>query len=107
MKTIRLRPISKSLESLVTAACTADVQDAVVAQVGDDEYSTIFGIIPDILAVLRSAAAIERDQREVLLWYRHTKIAELGWLTAQRLLTLGRSKEVIAFLQSARDGGRG
>lgn len=94
------------IRSLVSTAFAADPRDSVIGPVGDHRYSTIFGIIPDVLAVLRTAAEIERDSARLYAWYMDARIAELGDLTAQQLVALGRADAVIAFLGQVRDGAR-
>lgn len=91
------------IRSLVRTAFAADPRDSVIGPVGDHRYSTIFGIIPDVLAVLRTAALIETDCAQLYAWYMDTRIHELGALTAQQLVALGRAGEVIAFLHAIRD----
>jgi hypothetical protein len=95
-----------SLSSLIGAAYDADPTDRLIAPVGDDSYSTLFHLIPAALAVLRVAAGIEPDPPAMMAWYRQTPIAELGYLTAEQLVALGRTDAVIAFLQSIRKGSR-
>jgi hypothetical protein len=56
--------------------------------------------------VLRVAAEVEPCPKAVMQWYRHTPIRELGNLSAERLVALGRAEMVIAFLRSIRDGAR-
>lgn len=92
-----------SLGSLVAEAYGADPADRLISPVGEGLYSTLFGLIPAALAVLRMAAAMEPDPSALMAWYRHTPIAELGYLTAEQLVALGRAEAVIAWLQ-ARDG---
>ncbi|MHA6205636.1 hypothetical protein ACXU4B_14525 [Dyella soli] len=100
-------PIAKSsLRSLVVAAYTADPSDQLISPVGEHSYSTLFTLIPVALAVLRVAAEIEPRPAAVMEWYRATPIAELGQLTAEQLVALGRAEVVIAFLRSIRDGTR-
>lgn len=95
-----------SLRSLLSAAYAADPQDCLIAPVGEHGYSTIFSLIPAALAVLRVAAEIEPAPVEVLDWYRRARIAELGNLTAEQLVSLGRAEAVIVFLRSIQAGER-
>jgi len=95
------------LQSLVHAAYHADAADPLISPMGDDSYSTLFGLIPVTLAVLRVAAEIEPDPVEVMEWYRSTPILELGGLSAEQLVALGRVEAVIGFLRAIgrdRDG---
>lgn len=100
------RQVPTSLHSLVTAAYLADPSDQLISPVSEYCYSTLFGLIPAELAVLRLAAAIEPDAEAMMDWYVQTPIAELGHLTARKLVGLGRADAVIAFLQSIRSGVR-
>jgi hypothetical protein len=94
------------LPSLVYAAFHADPHDRLIAPVGQHRYATLFGIIPDALAVLRAAASIESDPNQVMAWYTGTRIMELGDLTAEKLVAIGRAEEVVSFLLSIGDGRR-
>ncbi len=101
-------PLAKpSLQSLIVAAYAADASDRLISPLGEHGYSTLFGLIPVALAVLRVAAEIEPDRAAVMEWYRCTPIRELGDLSAEQLVALGRAEMVIAFLRSIRDGLRG
>lgn len=88
------------LQSLLYAAYHADAADPLISPVGDDSYSTLFGLIPAALAVLRVAAELEPDPVEVVEWYRATPIRELGGLSAEQLVALGRVEAVIGFLRA-------
>jgi hypothetical protein len=94
---------AEQIRSLVSTAFAADPRDRVIGPVGEHRYSTLFGIIPDVLAVLRSAAEIERDATRLYAWYMEARIAELGDLTAQQLIAMGRADEVIGFLARVRE----
>ena len=56
--------------------------------------------------VLRIAGMIEPDAERLLAWYRDTPIADIDALTAERLVHIGRGREVIAFLCSIQAGAR-
>jgi hypothetical protein len=102
-----IKPAARqSLRAMLAAAYRADPCDQLIAPVGNDNYSTVFSLIPVALAVLRVAAQIEPDPAEVMQWYRSTRIGELGHLTATELVALGRAEAVIHFLQSIRAGQR-
>lgn len=101
------RPTVPSLCSLVDAAYLRYAADRLIAPVGDNHYSTLFGLIPADLAVLREAADIEPEPSALKEWYRKVPIAELGHLTAEQLVMLGRTAAVISFIRSVRDGARG
>lgn len=107
ISTPTILPLSKpSLWTLTLAACAADPLDPLISPVGEYSYSTLFGLIPVALAVLRVAAEVEPCPKAVVRWYRHTPIRELGNLSAEQLVALGRAEMVIAFLRSIRDGMR-
>jgi hypothetical protein len=91
---------------LVEAAFHVDPHDRPIAPVGRQRCATLFGIIPDSLAVLRTAASIEPDQNQVMGWYTGDRIMELGDMTAEELVAIGRADEVITFLLSIGDGRR-
>jgi hypothetical protein len=61
----------------------------------------------DGLAVMQMAAEVEHRTDEVELWYARTKIHELDDLTAETLVSMGRTQSVIQFLCAIRDGSRG
>lgn len=84
-----------------------DPRDEPIAPLGEHGHSTMVRIIPAALAVPRVAAQIEPETEWVMDWYRRTRIAELGQLTAEQLVAMGRAPVVIAFLQSIRDGASG
>lgn len=98
--------VPTTLNSLVTAAYLADPSDMLISPIGEHSYSTLFGLIPATLAVLRVAAAVEPDPSALLTWYLHTPIAELGHLNAAQLIELGRAEAVISFLRSVLEGDR-
>jgi hypothetical protein len=100
------RSAKPSLQAMLVAAYHVDPSDQLIAPVGAESYSTVFSLIPAALAVLRVAAEIEPDPADVMRWYRQTRIAELGYLTAVELVSLGRTQAVIDFLSSVRDGQR-
>lgn len=100
------RPARPSLRAMLVAAYHVDPFDQLIAPVSAESYSTVFSLIPAALAVLRVAAEIEPDPADVMRWYRQTRIAELGYLTAAELVSLGRTETVIDFLSSVRDGQR-
>ncbi|AIF48182.1 hypothetical protein [Dyella japonica] len=100
-------PIAKSsLQSQLLAAYAADPLDKLISPVGEHSYSTLFSLIPVSLAVLRVAAEIEPEPAAVMEWYQTTPIEELGHLTAEQLVALGRAEVVIGFLLTIRDGTR-
>jgi hypothetical protein len=105
-KHARKRPVTASLRSLLSAAYAADPRDCLIAPVGEHGYSTILSLIPAALAVLRVAVEIEPDPAAVMDWYRRVRISELGNLTAEQLVALGRAEAVIVFLRSVRVGER-
>lgn len=95
-----------SLRALLRAACHADPLDRLISPSGEGDCSTLFGRLPAAQAVLRVAAQIEPEPAAVLDWYHQVRIAELGHLTAEQLVSLGHAEAVVAFLCSARDGER-
>lgn len=62
--------------------------------------------VRDVIKVLNLAQRIEPNPMLLMMWYQHTKIMELGSLTAERLVDLGRTDEVVQFLQSIQNGAR-
>jgi hypothetical protein len=101
-----------SLRAMLAAAYAGDRADRPgspmgARSVGDTNGSTLFGVVPIALVVLRVAAQIERDPARLMTWYRKTPIAALGHLTAERLVALGQKERVIDFLQSILAGERG
>jgi len=94
------------LNYILDKARKADPLDLLIGPIGKGEYATLFGVIPDELAVMRSAAEIEHRTSELKTWYTTVRIRELGDLTAQSLVTLGRAEAVIHFLRSIRERER-
>jgi len=99
-------PTMTHLNYVFDEACKADSLDLLIGQIGKGAYATLFGVIPDELAVMRSAAEIEHRPTELETWYTTVRIRELGDLTAQSLVTLGRAEAVIHFLRSIRNHER-
>jgi hypothetical protein len=62
--------------------------------------------VRDVIKVLNLAQRIEPNPLLLMTWYQHTRIMELGSLTAERLVDIGRTDEVIQFLQSIQNGAR-
>lgn len=102
LQTMR-RHSAPSLPNMIVRAYSHDPRDRVICAVGGGRYSTLTEIIPAALAVLRVAAEIEPTPARLLDWYQHDAISELGCLTAEQLVSLGRADTVIAFLQSIHD----
>lgn len=106
--TYPIRPVSpRALRALLLDTRINDPRDEPIAPLGEHGYSTMVRITPAALAVLRVAAQIEPEPEWVMDWYRHTHIVELGHLTAEQLVAMGRASVVIAFLQAISDGLRG
>ena len=99
-----LRPIRQhsapSLPSMLLRAYSVDPRDRVICAVAGGRFSTVAEVIPAALAVLRVAAEIEPVPGKLLHWYQHDAIAELGFLTPEQLVSLGRADTVIDFLRS-------
>lgn len=105
----QMRPVSRpELLALLFDTHTRDDPCAEpIAPLGESGYTTLTRIIPSAQAVLHVAAQIEREPERVMDWYSRTRIAELGFFTAEQLVEMGRAPIVIAFLQSIRHGDRG
>ena len=88
------------LRAMTRSAVAADPRDAVICAVGEHQFSTIFGIIPDTIAVLRAASEFEPDHAKLLDWYLGERIASLGGLSAAALVNIGRATLVIDFLKN-------
>jgi len=92
-----------TLHALVDKAVGADPRDAIIGPFGDGHFSSLFGIVPDVLAVLRTAAKIEPNHARLMQWYRNERIESLGHFTAAQLVDMGRASVVIDFLRSIRN----
>jgi len=57
-------------------------------------------------AVFELAKLIEPNMAEVIIWYVHVPIKELGNLSARQLVEQGRADAVLAFLKSIYFGER-
>ncbi|MEO7050039.1 MAG: hypothetical protein ABI128_00085 [Rhodanobacter sp.] len=98
------KPIaSPSLHAMLAAAYRADPVEELICPVAGNNDSTLFGLIPAALAVLRVAAQIEPEPAEAMRWYRTIRIEHLGNLTAKKLVAAGRAEEVIHFLRAILD----
>jgi hypothetical protein len=95
-----------SPDAALRLAMRADPSDRLISPMGDDFYVTLLGVVPGIVAVMRLATEVECRPEEVLAWYRYVRIRELGSLTAASLVSMGRTQEVIGFLQSILRGER-
>lgn len=95
-----------SLQGFLDQALGADPIDCLLCPISNGRYTTLFGIVPGVVAVLRTAAEIESSPAEVMSWYKEIRIRELGDLTAEVLVSMGRTQEVVDFLCSVRDGFR-
>ncbi|ULU23764.1 hypothetical protein [Dyella terrae] len=102
-----LRADGSALLSLLLSVYVTDPRDRLICPVTEGRYSTVLGLIPTSLAVLRVAAEIEADPAELVEWYLYVTISELGHLTAKQLVSMGRAEDIILFLRSVRDGERG
>jgi len=60
-----------------------------------------------VSAVLELAKLIEPSMADVIIWYVHVPIKELGDLSACQLVEQGRADAVLAFLKSIYCGERG
>lgn len=87
------------VDRMLRRAYAAAPQDRIICAVSGDAYSTIFGIIPTALAVLRVAAEVEPVPSRLIDWYQNDPILELGSLTAEQLVSIGRGEAVINFLR--------
>jgi hypothetical protein len=95
-----------SLRRFFDQAVQADSTDRLLSPISNGRYTTLFGIIPGVVAVLRAAAEIESSPAEVMAWYKEVRIRELGDLTAEALVSIGRTEEVVNFLRGVRDDDR-
>jgi hypothetical protein len=103
-----IRPVPGfALRELLGEAYADDPRNEPIAPLGEHGYTTLGRVIPSALAVLRVAARLEADPERVMDWYRYARIAELGHLSAEQLVDMGRAPVVIAFLQSISRGERG
>lgn len=87
------------VDRMLRRAYSATPQDRIICAVSANAYSTIFGIIPTALAVLRIAAEVEPMPSRLLDWYQNDAIWQLGSLTAEQLVAMGRGEAVIDFLR--------
>jgi hypothetical protein len=71
-----------------------------------EEHTLSDRAVHDVIKVLNLAQRIEPNPLLLMMWYQHTRIMELGSLTAERLVDLGRTDEVVQFLQSIQNGAR-
>jgi predicted benzoate:H+ symporter BenE len=94
------------LRHYLNEALMTHPSDRLLSPISNGCYTTLFGIVPDVVAVLRAAAEIESSPAEVMSWYKEVRIRELGDLTAEVLVRMQRTQEVVNFLRSVRDGER-
>lgn len=87
------------LNAIARLAVNEDESDLSVCAIGERQYSTVFGVIPDTLAILRAAAAFESDRTKLVEWFLGDRIASLGGLSAASLVSTGRATQVLDFLK--------
>lgn len=90
----------RHLEAMFERAVASDPSDRLICPYGEHSYTTLFSIIPDVLAVLRAALPLESDKRRLLDWYLSEPIAWCEHFTAAQMVAFGRADEVVAFLQA-------
>lgn len=56
---------------------------------------------PDVVSVLQLATRYERDADHVLHWYTGVVIESLNGYTAEQLVGMGRSRDVLDFLYAS------
>jgi hypothetical protein len=100
-------PVVSPEATAVAAARTADSIGGRDSSFDGSGANPCFDVTPATSVVLRMAMDVEADPVEVAAWYRDTRIAELGDLTAAQLVSLGRANDVIMFLCAVREGRRG
>ena len=101
-------PPATAMESRATAGVRAAKRgDRPAYSSDEDGHGAFFDAMPAMLVVLRMAREVEADPVAVASWYRDTRIAEFGDLTAAQLVAQGRADDVIMFLHAVRNGRRG
>ena len=100
-------PVMTAKDGVIAGARAAKRGACPAFSLDEGSHSAFVDVMPTTLLVLRMAREVEADPVALASWYRDTRIAELGDLTAAQLVSLGRADDVIMFLCAVRNGQRG
>lgn len=67
----------------------------------------IQGFLRDSLRVIKAASDVNGDLHKVLFWYRNEPLSEFGYLTAERLVSAGRTNDLMLYMTSIEAGVTG
>jgi hypothetical protein len=65
------------------------------------------GFMRDTLRVLSAAMGVAGDRDRAIYWYRNTPIPEFEHLTAEHLVSTGKTDAVVLYLRSIESGSTG
>ncbi|TLF45917.1 DUF2384 domain-containing protein [Halomonas urmiana] len=65
------------------------------------------GFLRDALQVLRAATDINGDFRHALFWFRNEPISTFDYRTPERLVSEGRTQDLVRYLQALKAGAVG
>ena len=94
--TVLTNPVSRSSKS-----------SRLTSELAGGRQEPFCGSVAGESVVLRVAAEIEPRLDEVMTWYKQVRIHQLGNLTAEALVSTGRSREVLEFLRSISEREQG
>ncbi|SFU95707.1 DUF2384 domain-containing protein [Halomonas korlensis] len=96
------RALSMDLQTLAT---DAHVHRVTLSRAQGSEK--LQGFLRDSLQVLRAATDINGNFRHALFWFRNEPISTFDYRTPEQLVSEGRSKDVVRYLQALRAGAVG
>lgn len=83
----------------------AHVHRTTVAEVPGN--AKLQGYMRDALRVLSAAMGVAGDRDRAIYWYRNTPIPEFLHLTAEQLVSTGKTEAVVSYLMSIESGSTG
>lgn len=96
------RALSMDLQAL---AADAHVHRVTLSRAQGSEK--LQGFLREALQVLRAATDINGDFRVALFWFRNVPIDAFDYLTPERLVSEGRTRDLVRYVQSLKAGAVG
>ncbi|MGJ7460585.1 DUF2384 domain-containing protein [Halomonas sp. MA07-2] len=96
------RALSMDLQAL---ASDAHVHRVTLSRAQGSEK--LQGFLREALQVLRAATDINGDFRVALFWFRNVPIDAFDYLTPERLVSEGRTRDLVRYVQSLKAGAVG
>jgi hypothetical protein len=88
-----------------------DLRDPGQPVIAPDRFASAMhlrqGFMRDTLRVLSAAMGVAGDRDRAIYWYRNTPIPEFEHLTAEHLVSTGKTDAVVLYLRSIESGSTG